>query len=236
MSVRKSQAKLGLRAADRVYEEIRREILTGVRKPGERMTEELLAERFGASRTPVRSAIVRLAADGFVDMTPRSGTIVKQRSADDIAKIYDVRALLESAAAGRAAEMRSSSDLAELTRLQAEMEARFENGLNAAGGEIEGLSLLNKEFHQRILEAAGNATLAESAIRLMDIGFLINTYISFSPEEIARSLGEHRNLLAAITSQDAGWAEAVMRSHILGAKNSLTKQKASGRSGQTPER
>ncbi|MEN3794277.1 GntR family transcriptional regulator [Fulvimarina sp. MAC3] len=222
MSLRNGQSKPGLRAADRVYEEIRREILAGSLKPGERVTEELLAERFGASRTPVRSAIVRLAADGFVDMTPRSGTVIKQRSQSDIADIYDVRAILESAAAGLAAKARSGADLNDLKDLQARMEHHFAT----APGAIETLSSLNKAFHQRVLVAAQNATLADSAARLMDIGFLINTYINLSSEEIARAMSDHRNLIDAIASRDAEWAKAIMRGHIHGAKNALTKNQA----------
>ncbi|RFC63161.1 GntR family transcriptional regulator [Fulvimarina endophytica] len=210
-----------MRTADRVYEEIRREILSGRLQPGERITEELMAERFGASRTPIRSAMVRLESDGFVETTPRSGTTVKQRSPRDIADIYDVRALLESAAAGLAAQTRSAADLRELVRVQTEMEECFARHPSSGGGEIEDLSRLNKAFHHRILEASGNTTLADSAVRLMDIGFLINTYASFSQEEIARSLDEHRKLIVAIETRDVHWAEAMMRAHILGARNSL---------------
>ncbi len=66
-----AREKPGLRMADRVYEAIRREILDGRLAPGEKITEAVLAERFAASRTPVRSAIVRLAGDGSEAMTPR---------------------------------------------------------------------------------------------------------------------------------------------------------------------
>ena len=224
--------KPGLRAADRVYEEIRRGILTGKLKPGERLTEELLAERFEASRTPVRSAIVRLAGDGFVEMTPRSGTIVKRRSPAEIADIYNVRALLESAAAGLAAQARSNADLDELKRLQNEMEEGFARAESGKSGGIEALSLLNKAFHQRILDASGNATLADSASRLMDIGFLINTYANFSKDEIGRSLDEHRKLIDALHSRDVHWAEAMMRAHILGARNSLAGLTGPEKSGR----
>lgn len=209
------------RTADRIYENIRRAILSGRLLPGERITEALLAEQFAASRTPVRSAMVRLASDGFVETKPRSGTVVKNRSAHDIADIYDVRAILESAAAGRAAIARSDEDLAEMGRLQAEMEATFEAGPLDEPDTIANLSSLNMAFHQRILKAARNATLADSASRLMEISFLINTYVRLSQDEIARSLSDHRKLIAAFESSDVAWAEAVMRSHILAAKNSL---------------
>lgn len=232
MSAGRPGTGVGKRTVDRVYEEIRRSILSGRLTPGERITEDWLAERFGASRTPVRAAILKLAGDGFVEMTPRSGTMVKRRSAQEIADIFDVRALLESAAAGLAATRCDAVDLSQIRALQREMEevagavADQARGVDPGGNpiapdQVERLSVLNKAFHQRILEAAGNVTLTDSAERLMDIGFLTNTYLRFSAVEIVRSLSEHRNLVAALTSRDADWAEAVMRAHILGARNAL---------------
>lgn len=252
MNVVKQGAAAGKRTVDRVYEDIRRGILTGRLRPGERITEEWLAERFRASRTPVRAAVLKLAGDGFVEMTPRSGAMVKQRSAQEIVDIYNVRALLESAAAGLAARHCSVLDLTEISALQDEMEHvlaahsasssiddRTGNpAVDPAGNptgnpiadpagdpiapdRVERLSVLNKAFHQRILEACGNATLRESAERLMDIGFLINTYLRFSPADIARSLSEHRNLVSALSSRDSDWAEALMRAHVLSTRNAL---------------
>ncbi|WAP68205.1 GntR family transcriptional regulator [Jiella pelagia] len=207
--------------ADRVYEAIRREILDGRLAAGEKITEAVLAERFDASRTPVRSAIVRLAGDGFVEMTPRSGTVVKRRTPAEVSEIYEVRALLESAAAGLAAGRCDERDLDELKAIQSEMEAATTGPWQAEEEVVERISALNQAFHQKILEASRNATLADSAARLMNIGFLINTYARFSHPEIERSLFEHRQLIAALTSRDPAWAEAVMRAHILGARNSL---------------
>ncbi|ORE98907.1 GntR family transcriptional regulator [Aurantimonas sp. 22II-16-19i] len=219
-----AREKPGLRMADRVYEAIRREILDGRLAPGEKITEAVLAERFEASRTPVRSAIVRLAGDGFVDMTPRSGTVVKRRTPNEVSDIYEVRALLESAAAGLAAGRCDARDLGELQAIQGEMEAATAGYWQAEDEVVEKVSTLNQAFHQKILEASRNATLADSAARLMNIGFLINTYARFSRPEIERSLFEHRQLIAALTSRDPAWAEAVMRAHILGARNSLAAE------------
>lgn len=219
-----AREKPGLRMADRVYEAIRREILDGRLAPGEKITEAVLAERFAASRTPVRSAIVRLAGDGFVEMTPRSGTVVKRRTPNEVSDIYEVRALLESAAAGLAAGRCDARDLGDLQAIQSEMEAATAGSWQAEDEVVEKVSALNQAFHQKILEASRNATLADSAARLMNIGFLINTYARFSRPEIERSLFEHRQLIAALTSRDPAWAEAVMRAHILGARNSLAAE------------
>ena len=172
----------------------------------------------------MRSAIVRLAGDGFVEMTPRSGTVVKRRTPNEVSDIYEVRALLESAAAGLAAGRCDARDLGDLQAIQSEMEAATAGSWQAEDEVVEKVSALNQAFHQKILEASRNATLADSAARLMNIGFLINTYARFSRPEIERSLFEHRQLIAALTSRDPAWAEAVMRAHILGARNSLAME------------
>lgn len=221
MTTRTKKDGPGIRANDRIYEEVRRGILTKRLLPGQKITGERLAKQFGVSRTPVRSAIVRLASDGFVKITPHSGTVVKTRSPGEIAEIYDVRALLESAAAGLCANVREAEDLADLRHLHDRMEEIFVAAVTCGTEQVEELSLLNMSFHQRILRSCRNATLMDSVSKLMELGFLINTYASFSQEEISRSMNDHRKLIAAIESQDINWADAVMRAHILSARNSI---------------
>ncbi|MFY0734713.1 GntR family transcriptional regulator [Aurantimonas sp. NFXS3] len=205
------------RTVDRVYEDVRADIIRGQHPPGSRLTEEMLAERYEVSRTPVRAALHKLASDGFVDMIPRIGALIKTRSQAELAEIYGVRALLEGTAAGLAATRRSEADLARLTHLAEEMER-----IVADRGQIERLSRLNQEFHQVIAAASGNSTLEEAALRLMGIGLLIHTYGSFRSPDIRRSLAEHRVLIDALTAGDSDWATAVMRSHMLATRTALT--------------
>jgi len=206
------------RTVDRVYEDVRADIIRGQHPPGTRLTEEMLGERYQVSRTPVRAALHKLAADGFVDMIPRVGALVKTRSQTEIAEIYTVRALLEGTAAGLAAARRSEADLAALRRIADEMER-----IVADREQIEPLSRLNQEFHQVIAAASGNKTLEEAALRLMGIGLLVHTYGSFRSPDIARSLAEHRVLIDAITAADSEWATAVMRSHMLATRTALLR-------------
>ncbi|EAS51757.1 putative transcriptional regulator, GntR family [Aurantimonas manganoxydans SI85-9A1] len=204
------------RTVDRVYEDVRADIIRGQHPPGTRLTEEMLGDRYQVSRTPVRAALHKLAADGFVDMVPRIGALVKTRSQAEIAEIYTVRALLEGTAAGLAASRRSEADLAALRRIADEMER-----IVADRRQIEPLSRLNQEFHQVIAAASGNKTLEEAALRLMGIGLLVHTYGSFRSPDIARSLAEHRVLIDALSAQDGEWATAVMRSHMLATRTAL---------------
>jgi DNA-binding GntR family transcriptional regulator len=97
--------------------------------------------------------------------------------------------------------------------------------------DVARLSALNKDFHETILEAARNRTLRQSAERLMALGFLVHTYTRFTGVDIARSLTDHRNVLAAIASRDPSWANAAMRSHILGASNVLRARLAEDEDG-----
>ena len=87
------------RAVDEVYERLREAILTKQFSPGQRLDTEAIAQQLGVSLTPVRSAIELLAADGLVDVQPRSGTFVTTLSAQDVENTLDIRCALECLAA-----------------------------------------------------------------------------------------------------------------------------------------
>src|SRR3954452_7665921 len=87
----------------RVREQLQHAILEGVLKPGERLRAEALAQRYGTSRTPVREALLQLEAQGLVEVEPNRGAVVRAFDRADLLDLYEVRALLEPAAAARAA-------------------------------------------------------------------------------------------------------------------------------------
>ncbi len=204
------------RTVDRVYADVREAILGGIWGPESRLTEEMLAERYHVSRTPVRAALHKLANDGFIELIPRAGAVVKARTLDEVIEIYDVRSLLESEAAGLAAQRRTDEEVATLYTIADEMEA-----IAAKDGDVPALSQLNQELHHLILRASRNHTLEESAIRLMDIGFVINTYTKFRRTDMNRTLADHRALIEAIEAKDSVWAASVMRAHIATTRNAL---------------
>src|SRR3954449_12090798 len=100
----------------RVREQLQHAILEGVLKPGERLRAEALAQRYGTSRTPVREALLQLEAQGLVEVEPNRGAVVRAFDRADLLDLYEVRALLEPAAAARAARR---IDEAGIPRLQA---------------------------------------------------------------------------------------------------------------------
>ena len=90
-------------SANRVYEMLRDAISSGKYQVGDRLTESNLAKDVDVSRTPVREALQRLAAEGFVDISPHAGAVVKGWTQTDVREVFETRALIESAAAGLAA-------------------------------------------------------------------------------------------------------------------------------------
>lgn len=215
-----AQRKLAGRqtASDRVYEMIRDEISNGRYKVGEHLTEGVLADRFAVSRTPVREAMRRLSSEGFVELSPHSGAVVKGWSRNDVREVFEIRAHLESMAAGLAARNSSPDDIAQLTGLCDAMEklARKEPH------DVPGISENNRAFHALILQMAGNVRMTEIALQLMDLGFLVRAYKRFGQDNILRSMSDHRCLIEAIRLGDSRWAEAIMYAHILAAATIFT--------------
>ena len=140
----------------RVRDELQHAILEGVLQPGERLRAEALAQRFGTSRTPVREALLQLEAQGLVEVEPNRGAVVKAFDAADLLDLYELRALLEPAAAARAAT-RIEPD--EIEQLQA---------LTDEDASPERQMASNEQFHRIIVEAARSPRLT-AAMRLQSI-------------------------------------------------------------------
>lgn len=201
-------------AMERVYGEIRSAIISGDFPVGSRITEEMLAERLSVSRTPVRAALQRLASEGFIDMASHVGAVVKAWTPEEARQIYEVRARLEAMGARLAARNAAKTEVAWLSRIADAIAAEDVTG---EGGTRR--SERNQEFHLLILELSGNSHLLRTAANLMHIGFLVQAYASFGARDAQRSDFDHFDLVAAIGSRDADWAESIMHSHIMAASN-----------------
>ncbi len=213
-----------LTAMERVYDEIRSAIISGAFPVGSRITEEMLAERLSVSRTPVRAALQRLASDGFIDMASHIGAVVKAWSPEEARQIYEVRARLEAMGARLAARNAGKADTMRLSRMA---EAIAREGVTGEGGTRR--SERNRAFHLLILELSGNSHLYRTAANLMHVGFLVQAYASFGDRDAQRSDFDHFDLVTAIGSRDADWAEAVMHAHIMAASNVfVTAEQAGG--------
>jgi DNA-binding GntR family transcriptional regulator len=206
------------RAAEEAQATLRAAILGGDLEPGSRLGEVELADQLGVSRTPVREALRRLAADGLVEVLPNRGARVAQWSAADLEEIYELRALLESHGAARAAERIASADINALGKLCDHMDACVQRGRKR---DLDRITALNSQFHQRILDGADSPRLVTLMAAVVQVPLVMRTFHRYSPEALARSLGHHRELVAALRAGDPAWAGSVMRSHVLAARSVL---------------
>ena len=200
-------------AAGHAYDFIRSKILEGVFEAGERLKESELSTLCDVSRTPVREALRRLAADGLVFITPNSGAIVTEWSDEDIADIYQVRVQLEAMAAGLAAERRTEGQLQELEALARQIEMIVTRP-GTEGAEVE-IARLNSEFHHLIIAAAHSRPLTAAAAQVIEAPLMLRTFRRYDPERLRRSASDHLELVEAIRDRNGRLADSIMRAHIL---------------------
>lgn len=199
---------------DSVYARLRAMISSGDLAAGTRLQEATLAQRLGVSRTPIREALRRLAAEGLVELSRNKGARVVSFSPGDVAGLYDVRADFEPHAVLLSVPRLSADDVAELASLAAQMEAIVE-----AGAELGGLSSLNARFHGLFIARCGNRHFATVLQAVMLPAVVAHTFRRYSTDALRRSMQHHAELVAAAGAGDGEWAEAVMRTHILAARN-----------------
>ncbi|MCK0112679.1 GntR family transcriptional regulator [Ornithinimicrobium sp. F0845] len=206
-------------ASDRVYAELLARISEGQFAAGERLYEQALAQDLGVSRTPVRDALKRLAAEGLVDTTPNKGAQVVSFTAEDTVALYDLRAQFEPVACRLAVPRLSEDDLAELEDLDARMQA-----IVAGGQDPAELTRLNNRFHAIFVERCGNRHLSIALQALFRPAVVTRTFRQYSPRSLERSMQAHQQLVEAARAGDGEWAESVMRSHILSTRHATGHQ------------
>ncbi|MDD9853415.1 MAG: GntR family transcriptional regulator [Deltaproteobacteria bacterium] len=203
-------------AADRVYAAIRARIENGAYPSGRRLKEEELAEELGVSRTPVRDALRRLRNDQLVRFVPNRGAFVTAWSVEDADQIFVLRSLLEAYAAELASEKITEAELLRLQELAHEIDAAAQQRSEANHRRI---AVLNNEFHRMVLAAAHSRRLEETVSWLVELPLVLQTLERFDDADLQRSCSQHHELIAALRARDRRWASAVMRAHILAARN-----------------
>ena len=199
-----------------VFERLQGDILRGALRPGDALRQEVITERLGVSRTPVREAIRRLQAEGLVTFIPRKGAVVAEIPLQKVREIYQIRGQLEAFAAELAMGQLGAEEISGLRRLVMEME-----GLNPES-DLETILEKNRSFHHIIYSASGNATLVEMIDQLWrDIQRLRSRYL-LTPHGHRHSTSEHREILEALEAHDRARIREIVRRHCERAQQSLT--------------
>lgn len=203
-------------AATRAYGVLVDRIAAGTLPPGAFLVESDLAREIGVSRTPVREAIKRLAAEGLVEVQDRRRAQVREFGEAKVYELFELRARLEGYAAWRAATRIDAAGLARLGELAARMEAAVASRAPDAAATF---ATLNDEFHQVILEAADAEHLAMALRPVLQIQLvMLARYRETIVEHLERSCWHHRELLRALELRDPELAEMQMKLHLLAAR------------------
>ncbi len=174
-----------------------------------------LAEDMGVSRTPVREAIRKLELEGLVSMVARRGAYVSDLSIRDIAETFEVRAALESLAAGLAAERIVPEELEKLERVLVEI------GTCELGDDIERMVLLDEEFHALLFAATRNSKLSQIIGNLREQIARFRRSSLSTPGRIKAVFHEHKSIVEAISDRNSALAQALAKEHIENAEHSL---------------
>lgn len=209
-----------MRAVEKAYQTVRAGILLGRYAAAERITEHEIAQAAGVSRTPVREALRRLHAEGLVEFAPNQGAVVTAWTDADSDEIFDLRALLESYGAQRAAQRATPEQIDEL-RVLAQRQVRLSQ--QSAEHNLELIGDVNGQFHRKLHEAAGSARLVKVLTSLIEAPLIMKTISKYTAEDLARSAAHHLEIVQAIEARDGQWAASVMRSHILAARGALRR-------------
>jgi DNA-binding GntR family transcriptional regulator len=197
----------------RVYGVLRERILAGELEGGTRLHQENISEELGVSRTPVREALTRLAAEGLVELLPNRGARVAAVTLADMQAAYQARLGLEPFAARLAAERHPRQGVKTLHAAIAEQ--RRAKSARATYKAI-------RRFHLAIAEAAGNPHLVRFSESLWGGRIGLHVYLrQLSPDLLAGDVVEHEQIAGAIAAGDGALAERLTREHIVASLERL---------------
>jgi DNA-binding GntR family transcriptional regulator len=195
-------------AAERVYVHVKAGILDHRYPAGDLLTEGEVAAQVGVSRTPVREALLRLEAEGFLRLYPKRGALVVPVSADEARDVLEARAVVEAWAAPRAV----AAGPALVDRLEPLLERMRRAG---DAGDTRRFVESDRAFHEAVVDSAGNAVLSRLYTSLRDRQLCMSAAaISATQSRMATALDQHESLLEALRAGDAGTFAALTAEHV----------------------
>ena len=191
-------------AQELVLTGLRTDILTGELGPGDQVVQELLAERYGVSRVPLREALKTLESEGQVVYYPHRGYFVAELSVADLMEVYRLRSLLEAEAIRHAVPALNDGDVDDLADLLAEVDAA------SRAEDVLAMTAANRRFHFPIFDAAGMPRLTRLLHQLWDATDAYRALYFQQSINRSRVGREHARMLAALRARDA---ELLVRLH-----------------------
>jgi DNA-binding GntR family transcriptional regulator len=202
--------------SEEAYLRIRDRIVTLEMPPGSVVNEARLREELKIGRTPIREALQRLARENLVRSIPHRGTFVTDVNITDLARITEVRVVLESHAARLAAEKLTANDREAVEELV---------GVVERGGisDQKVLMALDRQIHRIVYRAARNSFLESTLERYFNLSLRLWYLVIDREVRLREAVDEHIELLKAILAGDGDLAEAIMRRHVIGFEHEIRK-------------
>jgi GntR family transcriptional regulator, rspAB operon transcriptional repressor len=210
------------------YAAIKKRILDFRYAPGERLSEAQLAKELGLGRSPIRTALARLKSDGWIAVSPQSGTYIKSLSDKEIADLVDLRLLLETHATALAAQAIDENDLRKLRRAFTAFCPKGVADLDERA--FDDFNQFDSLLHLTVYRAAGNALIAEMLANLLDKVQWLKTSARPSAARIRSGYTELRGILEALEARRPKEASARMREHITNAADFSARTRTHWRS------
>lgn len=193
---------------------IRTRIIRGEYGPRQRLQEKELAEELGTSRFLVRSALLQLAGEGFIELAKNRGARVREFTVDEALELADLRKAIEGQVAARAAERISDAEVADLRALGVAMD----DAVRAT--DIELYARLSDDLHRCLLEISRYST-APRFLEQVNPHMLRRQFGWGVSSNVVVKLHEHLEIIDAVCQRDPAAAETTMRRHVEGSRERL---------------
>jgi len=208
---------------EEVYDSLKKSILHGKLKAGQRLIEENLAHQIGISRTPVREAFHKLERDDLVTRLPKGGFAVREFTKEDVEEIFGIRSALESYAAYLATFHIPPDRISILEKKIEESERALENG------DDEKVVQLHTEFHDLLYKSCKSKKLTEMINNFRDYFYRYRSALLHTKEGFTYSLESHRQMLEAMRNKNARLVERLVRKHLERGKEIVIREIDEGR-------
>ncbi len=190
---------------EKILETIRDAIISGALKPGEKVAEPELAERFGISRTPIREAFRQLESEGYLTVIPRKGAVVVSFSEKDVEEFYAIKSILEGYAARKACENLSLREIDRLQTINEKLRHMAETG------DVKNFFKVHNDFHELFIKAADNYKLSEMIASLVGKFQRLRIASLSLPGRMQVSVEEHEKIIDAFKKRNPTLSEKLVR-------------------------
>jgi len=200
---------------ENAYELIKRMVLKGYFKPGERLIENQLSKKFGVSRTPIREAIRKLAAEGLVEITPKDGAKISKLTRNDIDEIYEIRDVLECFAAEKAASIITDKEVESLEKLLKDSE----NALLEK--DMKRMAQIDTKIHNLFCKCCKNDRLIQLIEVLCTNITRHRELILETPDAGKEAIAGHREIINALKKRNKKAIRKSVHEHIMRGREIL---------------